>query len=202
MIYSLNELNDVINNVVNRMVEVGTQRTSSGQYFLSHDHVADLISYEDYLNYIDFIESEFFNREEILDVARDGEEFDCVFGLAYCPHYEWIDGDEEVFDMSFDEWCENYEFRPVHETLSLNRLAEIGQAAIPYILETSDMAIEDLTECLGISMKELEALGIYDAGEPVLEAKEKLPLDEQIQAASQKASGLDHSKGKDDLDRE
>ena len=56
MIDNLRELNDVVTSVANRIIEVATGNTSSGQYYVGYDDVSDLISYEDYLQYFDFID--------------------------------------------------------------------------------------------------------------------------------------------------
>jgi hypothetical protein len=45
-------------------------------------------------------------REEILDAEFDKENllFDVTCALDYCPNYQWVDGDEEVFGCSYYEW--------------------------------------------------------------------------------------------------
>lgn len=166
MIDSLHELNKTIHDVVQRMVEIAAARTTSGNRYVGHDDVADLISHEDYLQYAPMIQNELWAREEILDVEFVDGEMSLNVGLDWCPNYQWQEGDGEIFGMSFEEWEKNWQAKPVSKPLDLNRMAEIGQNAIAYVLETSDMSIEDLTESLGMSMSELDQLGIYESGEP------------------------------------
>ncbi len=164
MIESLYELNEVVNNVVNRIVDISTQKTSTGNWVTGYEDVSDLISEFDYLEYFDFIASELASRPEVLDMDTSNQQFDCIYGLSYCPNYVWCEGDEEIFGCDKAHWEKTFQAEPVSKPLSMPRLAEIGEEAIQYVLETSDMAIEDLTESIGMSMAELQQLGIYDSG--------------------------------------
>ena len=179
MIYALEELNNVVTDVANRIISLGTSKTSSGNYVLRHDDVADLISEEDYLQYFDFILSELYGREEILDIDTPDHEFDCNFGLDYCPNYCWSPGDEEIFGCSESEWEQTFLAKPAQQRLSMTRLSEIGENGIAYVLETSDIALEDLTERLGMSMEELEKMGIYEAANRHL-APDAFILDDEL----------------------
>lgn len=162
MIDNLYELNQVIYDVVNRIVDISTQQTTTGNWVISHDDVADIISEEDYLQYFDLIANELSGRDEVLDMDTSDHQFDCVFGLAYCPHYEWEEGDEKVFNCTKEEWEKNFRAQPICHPLSLNRLADIGENAIIAVQEWFDDGIDELTESLGMSMEELQQLGIYD----------------------------------------
>lgn len=106
MFCNLNELNQTINQVVDELVRIGTDYTSNGNYIADYDDVKNLISYEDYLGFFNLIEGEISERPEILEVDACDEQFDMIFGLAYCPNYEWMDGDETVFGCSYEEWLE------------------------------------------------------------------------------------------------
>lgn len=99
MIDNVRELSDVVTNVANRIIEVATGNTTSGQYYVDYDDFSDLISHEDYLQYADLIASELYGREEILDLDRDGEEFDVNCGLAWCKNYEPLP--EEDFSYGY-----------------------------------------------------------------------------------------------------
>lgn len=158
MIDNLRELNDVINAVANRALDIVAEHSTSGQRYVDYSDVADLISKEDFIKFADLIVSELSGRPEVLEeVVFDAGELDINMGLAYCKAYVWCDGDEEIFGCSFEEWLEK-KAEPVSHPLSLTRMAEIGHAAVAHILETSDMAIEDLTECVGMSMAEVDEI--------------------------------------------
>ncbi len=92
--------------VADRVVFYGTQHTNSGNYLIAYNNLADIISAEDYKRYFDLIADEIASREEVLDLQPDPVigELDCNFGLSYCPCYEWVDGDEEIFGCSREEW--------------------------------------------------------------------------------------------------
>ena len=99
MIDNVRELCEVVTNVANRIIEVATGNTTRGKYYVDYDAFSDLISHEDYLQYADLIESELYGREEILDLDRDGEEFDVNCGLAWCKNYEPLP--EEDFSYGY-----------------------------------------------------------------------------------------------------
>lgn len=129
MIDNLRELNDVINNVANRIVEVATGNTSSGQYYVDYDDVSDLITHEDYLQYMDLIASELYGREEILDLDRAGDEFDVNCGLAWCKNYEPLP--EEDF---------SYGYLDVRPAPSLTHLADIGKNTVDHLVKKGPFA--------------------------------------------------------------
>lgn len=104
MFHSMNEPNETIIKVADKMIEIGTEYTSGGNYIVNYDDVKELISYEDYLSSFAIIAEELDSRPEVLELDTYDEEFDMIFGLDYCPNYEWINGDEEVFGCSFEEW--------------------------------------------------------------------------------------------------
>lgn len=129
MIDNLRELNDVITNVANRIVEVATGNTSSGQYYVDYDDVSDLITHEDYLQYIDLIASELYGREEILELDRGGEEFDVNCGLAWCKNYEPLP-DEDF----------SYGYLDVRPAPSLTHLADIGKNTVDHLVKKGPFA--------------------------------------------------------------
>lgn len=129
MIDNLRELCEVVTNVANRIIEVATKNTTSGQYYVDYDDVSDLISHEDYLQYADLIESELYGREEILDLDRDGEEFDVNCGLAWCKNYEPLP--EEDF---------SYGYLDVRPAPSLSHLADIGRATVNHLVTKGPFA--------------------------------------------------------------
>lgn len=129
MIDNLRELNDVITNVANRIVEVATGNTSSGQYYVDYDDVSDLITHEDYLQYIDLIASELYGREEILELDRGGEEFDVNCGLAWCKNYEPLP-DEDF----------SYGYLDIRPAPSLTHLADIGKNTVDHLVKKGPFA--------------------------------------------------------------
>ena len=162
MIDSLSELNDTLNKVVQRIVEESTSNTNNGKWASGWESVSDLISEQDYLLYFELIAGELQNREEVLDVDSSDHRLDVSCTLSYCPNYEWSPGDEEFFGCDKAQWERTFQAQPVTKPLSISRLSEIGKQAISYVLESSESAIEDLTESVGMSMAELKQLGIYD----------------------------------------
>lgn len=129
MIDNVRELSDVVTNVANRIIEVATGNTTSGQYYVDYDDFSDLISHEDYLQYADLIASELYGREEILDLDRDGEEFDVNCGLAWCKNYEPLP--EEDF---------SYGYLDVRPAPSLSHLADIGRATVNHLVTKGPFA--------------------------------------------------------------
>lgn len=162
MINNLHELNDKINSFVNYVVKTACEKTMSGNYYVSIDDACAIAGFDrdDYSRYRDLVFAELDGRVEILDFNHDENELDLNCALDYCPNYQWQAGDEELFRCSYEEWL-NSEVKPVAQPLSLSRMAEIGDAAIGYVFETSDIAVEDLTESIGMSVSELGQLGIY-----------------------------------------
>lgn len=106
MFDNLNEMNLSIIKVADEIVSIGTNRTGSGNYIANYDDVEELIGYEDYLANFDIIADELSSRPEVLELDAYDEEFDIIFGLDYCPNYDWVSGDEEVFGCSYDEWLQ------------------------------------------------------------------------------------------------
>ena len=84
---NLRELSEVITAVVNRILVVATENTSTGQWYIDYDDVSDIITKEDYLTYFDLIASELMDREEVLDLDTSDHTFDIVCGLAWCKNY-------------------------------------------------------------------------------------------------------------------
>ena len=158
MIDNLYELNEVITAVANRALDIVAENSTSGQRYVDHSDVADLISQEDFVKYLDLIVYELSGRPELLEpVTVDAGQLDINMGLAYCKAYQWCEGDEEIFGCSFEEWLEK-EAEPVTHCLSLSRMADIGHSAVAHILESSDKAIEELTECVGMSLEEVNTI--------------------------------------------
>ncbi len=137
-ITSLEELSDTITAVANRAVKYGAENTSSGNYIMGYDVFADLITEDDFRRYFDLIAAELEKREELLDLVVDhgAYELDCNFGLAYCPNYEWCEGDESTFGCSYEEW-ENTPALPVSQPLSMHQTAVIGQDFIRSTMRAS-----------------------------------------------------------------
>lgn len=154
MIDNLRELNDVITNVANRIVEVATGNTSSGQYYVDYDDVSDLITHEDYLQYIDLIASELYGREEILELDRGGEEFDVNCGLAWCKNYEPLP-DEDF----------SYGYLDIRPAPSLSHLADIGKAAVDHLVTKGPFA-NLYGEDLGITESDKDYVKAYQKQEP------------------------------------
>lgn len=163
MITSLQELSQVVTDVVNRIVDVSTQRTSSGNYYTGYDDVKDLISKEDFLKYFDFIANELGSREEVLDLNTTEEhEFDAMYGLAWCPNYQWTQGDEEVFRMSEAEWEESYKFEEISRPASMARKAQLFDSALvnlqPWLKDHPEVNRSAAASLFGISETELSLL--------------------------------------------
>lgn len=161
MITDLRELNEVVNNVANYIVKEAAEKTSSGNWILEYDDVAHLISEEDYLQYFDLIENEVSSRGEVLDLDTSDKSFDLIIGLAYCPNYEWCEGDERVFGCEREEW-ESKPAEPVSQPLSLNRMAEIGENALSAIPEWFSEPTLELTSSLGLTNEELIRCGLEE----------------------------------------
>lgn len=163
MISSLKELNNVINDVVNDIVKVCTEHTSTGNWYVSYNDVSDLISEEDFLKYFDFIRDELLSREEVLELnVTENREFDVTFGLDYCPNYEWCDGDEVIFDMTENEWEQNYVTKPVEQPYSMARKSDLLDFALTNIQKRLEHDSEDrileVAEFFGISVEDLARL--------------------------------------------
>lgn len=179
MIDTLEQLNQVVNDVVNRIVQYSTERTMSSNYYASYDMVSDLISYEDYLSYFDFIGNELASREEVLDFDQTKDkEFDVVYGTDWCPNYE----DHE----------ENFVAKSVSQPLSMTRKAQLLDRALENIQKELDRSGEDrvqeVAEFFGISVEELSRLDLPAAKEAELESA---TLTEEI---SQRDSEQDYSR--------
>lgn len=157
MIDNLRELNDVITNVANRIIEVATGNTTRGKYYVDYDAFSDLISHEDYLQYADLIESELYGREEILDLDRDGEEFDVNCGLAWCKNYEPLP--EEDF---------SYGYLDVRPAPSLSHLADIGKAAVDHLVTKGPFA-NLYGEDLGITESDKDYVKAYQQEPQIFE---------------------------------
>ena len=176
MISDLKELNNIVNNVVNRIVKVSTTNTSTGNWYADYDDVADLISHDDYLKYFDFIYNELLSRSEVLDLnITDEHEFDGMYGLAYCPNYVWCEGDERTFHMTEEEWEHNYVFEPVDQPLSMTRKSQILDNALVNIQSRlghdPDDRIVEVAELFGISVEELAQLDFPSAKQAIEELK-------------------------------
>ena len=187
MINNLYELNETINNIVNRIVSESVKNTSTGSWTMDHDDLADLISKEDYLMYFNFISTELKGRPEVLNLDNSDQKLNCVFTPQHCPNYEWREGDESVFKCSKEQWKRNFRAKPITQPLSMARMAEIGEAAINDTLENSDMAIDLLTECFGMSMEEIEQLQIDSPEEEEEFDSPSVSLDTMIEGAEQKS---------------
>lgn len=108
MIRNLTELNDFVVGFCNYVVRYACEHTTSGNYFVDIESALEKVgaSFEDFLKCEDLIYSELASREELLEFDSDIEhkEFDINCALDYCPRYEWCEGDEAVFDCSYEEW--------------------------------------------------------------------------------------------------
>ena len=199
MIDNIHDLNDTITAVANRALDVVAERSFSGQYYVDHSDVADLISQEDFALYAPMIIYELNGRPEILEpVSLDDGQLDINLGLAYCKSYQWCEGDEEIFGCSFEEWME-MPVEPISHPLSLNRMAEIGYAAVSHIYETRESAITDLTESIGLTAAELKELTGEDISPKDAPTLAKPSLQEQIDSAENRQ---EYASGKDPGGRE
>lgn len=143
MIENLKELNGKINSFVDFVVKTACESTTSGNYFVSVDDAlkASNMTYEDYLNYKSVIRNEIEARDEVLDLDFDEkqEEFDVNCALDYCPSYEWCDGDEAVFECSYEEWLE----RPVKPVAQLSVVDELNASVLKKWMYVDKMCEED-----------------------------------------------------------
>jgi len=160
MITTLEELNNVVNDVVNRIVDISTSRTLSSNYYASYDHVSDLISQEDFLKYFDLITEELRGREEVLDLqTTEDHELDAVYGTDWCPNYE--------------DHADDFVAKPVSQPLSMTRKAEILDNALENIeaalKEMPKDRVTEVAQMFGISTEELAKLGLPAAKEAVAE---------------------------------
>ena len=168
IIRSLRELSDTINDVVNFLIAETAEKSTNGSYSFAVSDVFHLISRENFEQFFPMILSELKQRDEFLDFSRESDKICCSIGPYYCKNYQWQEGDEKVFHCTKDEWEKSFQPMQVSQPLSLGRMAEIGKKSIAHVLESSDIAIEDLTESIGMSMKELKQLDIYDP-DPAIE---------------------------------
>lgn len=150
-ITNLEELNQVVNDVVNRIVDVSTSRTMSSNYYASYEHVSDLISEEDFLTYFDLIGAELAGREEVLDLELTPEhEFNAIYGTAWCP------GCADVHE-------EGFTVISVSQPLSMTRKAELLDNAIRNIQESlfrgGDKTLVEAAVLLGCTAEEMVKLG-------------------------------------------
>jgi hypothetical protein len=91
------------------IVRVACLNTWSGSYLVSTEEVAVATHFtkqEIETKYWEKILYSLWVREEILDAEFDKENllFDVTCALDYCPNYQWVDGDEEIFGCSYYEW--------------------------------------------------------------------------------------------------
>lgn len=92
----------------NYIVRDACERTSSGNYIIDVEDVAchvHMTEAEIRAHHTE-IEEEICRREEILEVDFVDDSFDVTCALSYCPQYEWIYGDEDIFKCSYKEWLE------------------------------------------------------------------------------------------------
>lgn len=151
MINNLKELNDKVNAFVNYVVKTACEHTTSGQYYVSVVEACKAagMSYEDFSQYKDFVFEELSTREELLDFDFNEKdfEFDVNCGLNYCPGYQWCDGDEDIFECSYEEWLES-PIKPVAQPLSMSQMAEIGAGAISFLAHNEARSLEDVVKNL------------------------------------------------------
>lgn len=151
-ISTLAELSDAVTAVANRAIKHGAEHTGTGTYLFDADDFRDLISPEDFVRYFDLIAAEIGSRDELLDLSADGvtHKLDCNFGLAYCPSYQWCDGDEIIFG-SYEEW-ENAPTLHVSQPFSMHQMSQIGAETIDSVQKLMDK----LVNLFGISIEELK----------------------------------------------
>jgi len=121
---NLYDLSNTVTAVANRALELATSNTTTGQWVIEHDDVADLISEEDYFLYFDFIASELAGRIEVLDLDTHDNTLDMVCGYAWCKNYEPAPG-EAVTDYGYEE------LRPAP---SMAHLADIAEESLKHIV--------------------------------------------------------------------
>lgn len=97
---------ELLNQIVDSMIYIGTNHSLSGNYHISFNELAEMwddkVDYDWVVAHSDDILYELHMREETLeeqffDYDKDGNKkgFDMLFGLAYCPNAEDEDGDVE-----------------------------------------------------------------------------------------------------------
>ena len=177
MVNDLRTLNKQINDFVNYIVKKACDNTFSGNYIFDENNIktacaACNMDYNDYLKYIDFIESELISREELLEFDMNGHIIDFLCALNYCPNYEWCQGDEAIFG-SFEAF-ENREIKPVSQPISLTEQADAADRRTTLLYNSISLladkvfeeyeSVEELNEMLceelGTSLEELKSLGI------------------------------------------
>lgn len=135
MITNLSELNAKVNVLVDYIVKEACESTTSGNYFVSVDKALEQaeIGFEDFLNYRDLIMREIEARQEVLDLDYNekDEEFDVNCALDYCPNYEWCDGDEAIFECSYEEWLER-PIKPVYQAVGDKSNQQVIVGSITY----------------------------------------------------------------------
>ena len=93
------EIADSINikkmeSVVDYVIANGTQNTSWGNWITCFDDIPSTIASTDFIkNNVEEIVDMLAVREEVLDIEIYGDNFDIVYGLAYCPD---LQDDEDV----------------------------------------------------------------------------------------------------------
>ena len=146
---SVETLSQVITEVSNRILEICIQESTSGEYTISHDDVADLIQEEDYRQYFSFLEAELGSRPEILNLDSSNYQLTLDLSLAWCKNYEPNPGEDIP-----------YGYRELRPASSLYDMAEIGRKAVEDIVQnptTSKVSVGDL----GITEADLDYTRVY-----------------------------------------
>lgn len=180
---NLMDLSNTVTAVVNRALEVVTEKSESGQYYISHDDVADLISKEDYLRFFDFIAFDLAGRPEVLDLETEDHELSVVCGLKWCKSYQPLPEEE---GMEFGD-------EPLCREPSMARMAEIGEKVMEHIVlnnEQSKIKPEDF----GITPEELDYVRVFTGFDKPIDPIAPTPVTKESYEALliQNSHYLDH----------
>lgn len=92
----------------NYIVRESCKNTSNGNWITYADEVASVVGVDEceIVKFNRDIMEEMWKRNEVLDVYFEHGGFDVMCALAYCPEYEWCEGDQFVFDCTYGEWVD------------------------------------------------------------------------------------------------
>lgn len=102
--------------VADKIVTWAADTSTNGTFDFKYDEIKDIAPDKNEYNkcFFDIIH-ELLTRDEILDVDVDYTNGNVMVSInpRFCTHYEWQEGDEEVFGCSHEEW-EKMTVLPVH----------------------------------------------------------------------------------------
>lgn len=144
MITSISELDQVVTNVANRCIELCAKNSSTGNWVVDYDEVADLISYEDYLEYFSFIAAELGSREEVLDLDAADDRLDIIIGIAWVKNYTPLDDSEAEQQLAKEAGTED-----VKPLMSMSQTIAYLRARVDALQKTLDLddKPEEFVQC-------------------------------------------------------